>query len=239
MTETEWLTCSENSEPQTMLEFVRPQTTERKCRLLAVSFCRHILPLVSEPIGHQAVVIAEQYADGLVSLEEMLAVSKQVFDCYSSSPNTAYVMNTEPSLSIKTSSIALQATAFLTGAFDNYLDLCCQCTDLATLRWALLRAKPNEEVPPWRTRIEWQFLLIEDVIGNAFRLIAIEPCWLSRNVIRLAQAIYDERTFERMPILADALKEAGCADSDLLSHCRGPGPHVRGCWAVDLVLGKE
>lgn len=55
----------------------------------------------------------------------------------------------------------------------------------------------------------------------------------------LAQAIYDDRTFDRMPELADALAEAGCTNQDLLRHCRGPGPHVRGCWVVDLVLGKE
>jgi hypothetical protein len=55
----------------------------------------------------------------------------------------------------------------------------------------------------------------------------------------LAQAIYEERAFDRLPILADALEESGCYNADLLAHCRSDGPHVRGCWAVDLVLGKE
>jgi hypothetical protein len=57
--------------------------------------------------------------------------------------------------------------------------------------------------------------------------------------LRLARLIYDERGFERMLELADALEEAGCDNDGILSHCRGPGPHVRGCWVVDLVLGKE
>jgi hypothetical protein len=55
----------------------------------------------------------------------------------------------------------------------------------------------------------------------------------------LAQAIYDDRAFDRLPILADALEEAGCTDADILNHCRRPGEHVRGCWAIDLVLGKR
>jgi len=58
-------------------------------------------------------------------------------------------------------------------------------------------------------------------------------------VVKLAESIYDERAFDRMPILADALEEAGCANADILAHCRQPGEHVRGCWAVDLILGKE
>ena len=58
-------------------------------------------------------------------------------------------------------------------------------------------------------------------------------------VVALARGIYDEKAFDRMPILADALQDAGCDNDDVLSHCRGGGPHVRGCWVVDLLLGKE
>ena len=63
--------------------------------------------------------------------------------------------------------------------------------------------------------------------------------WLASLVLGLAQAIYDERAFDRLPILADALEDAGCTDAAILEHCRGPGPHVRGCWVVDLLLGKQ
>jgi hypothetical protein len=58
-------------------------------------------------------------------------------------------------------------------------------------------------------------------------------------VARLARGIYDDRAFDRLPILADALEDAGCHDTAILDHCRQPGPHVRGCWVVDLLLGKE
>jgi hypothetical protein len=63
--------------------------------------------------------------------------------------------------------------------------------------------------------------------------------WNDRCVVRIAQAIYEERAFDRLPILADALEDAGCDNADLLSHCRSGGEHVRGCWAVDLLLGKS
>jgi hypothetical protein len=72
-----------------------------------------------------------------------------------------------------------------------------------------------------------------------FRPAAVRPDWLTETAVALARAIYEERAFDRLPILADALEDAGCDDADILAHCRGDGPHVRGCWVVDLVLGKE
>jgi hypothetical protein len=82
---------------------------------------------------------------------------------------------------------------------------------------------------------------VREVMGNPFRPPPlIRHVWVSANdrtVKRLAQAIYEERAFERMPILADALEDAGCDDSEILAHCRGQGPHIAGCWVLDLVLG--
>jgi hypothetical protein len=74
---------------------------------------------------------------------------------------------------------------------------------------------------------------------NALPTVAIDPAWITSTVVSLTQTIYDQRAFDRLPILADALEEAGCDDADLLFHCRSEGPHVRGCWVVDLVLGKQ
>ncbi len=95
--------------------------------------------------------------------------------------------------------------------------------------------------------------LIRDIIGNPFRPVAVDPAWLTSTAVGVAQAIYDDRAFDRLPILADALQDAGCENADILDHCRGSqefgpvsgashgpnGPHVRGCWVVDLVLGKN
>jgi len=81
--------------------------------------------------------------------------------------------------------------------------------------------------------------LLREVLGNPYRPVSLDTAWRTSNVIALAQAIYDEKAFDRLPILADALEDAGCDNADILNHCREPGEHVRGCWAVDLVLGKE
>jgi len=80
--------------------------------------------------------------------------------------------------------------------------------------------------------------LLRDIIGNPFRRVTADLRWLTSTAVVLARSIYEERAFDRLPILADALEEAGCDNPDVLAHCRGDGPHVRGCWAVDLVLGK-
>jgi hypothetical protein len=83
-----------------------------------------------------------------------------------------------------------------------------------------------------------QIRLLYDVAGNPFRVCNLEPAWLTSTVVAIARRAYQSRDFSALPILADALQEAGCDNEDILAHCRGPGPHVRGCWAVDLILGK-
>jgi hypothetical protein len=80
---------------------------------------------------------------------------------------------------------------------------------------------------------------LRDIFGNPFRPVAFDPRWRTSDVVGVARAIYDDKAFERMPILGDALMDAGCEDEQVISHCRGDGPHVRGCWVVDLILEKE
>ena len=79
--------------------------------------------------------------------------------------------------------------------------------------------------------------LVRDIFGNPFRPVTIDPRWLTSTVVDLASAIYEERAFDRMPILADALMDAGCDNEEIIAHCRSEGPHVRGCWVVDLLRG--
>jgi hypothetical protein len=84
-----------------------------------------------------------------------------------------------------------------------------------------------------------QITLLRDIFGNPFRPVALNPAWLTSDVLALARGIYDERAFDRMPILADALQDAGCDNDDILNHSRELGEHVRGCWVVDLALDKS
>jgi hypothetical protein len=84
--------------------------------------------------------------------------------------------------------------------------------------------------------------LLRDIVGNPFRTVSRDPDWLRWNrgtVPKLAGAIYEDRAWERLPILGDALEDAGCTDAVLLAHCHGPDPHTRGCFMLDLLLGKK
>jgi hypothetical protein len=98
------------------------------------------------------------------------------------------------------------------------------------------------ELPEWQVahaqEEHVQADLLRDIIGNPFRPVFADPSWLTSTVVALAEGIYQEKAFDRMPILADALMDAGCADDDVLTHCRSDGPHVRGCWVVDLLTGR-
>jgi hypothetical protein len=84
-----------------------------------------------------------------------------------------------------------------------------------------------------------QAMLLRDIFGNPFRPVTLNPAWLTSTVVQLAEGIYQERAFGRMPILADALQDAGCDSDDILNHCQQPGEHVRGCWVVDLLTGRK
>jgi hypothetical protein len=81
--------------------------------------------------------------------------------------------------------------------------------------------------------------LLRDVLGNPAPPVVADPRWLTSTVVDLARVIYEQRDFERLPVLADALMDAGCDSEELLAHCRSEGPHVRGCWVVDLLTGRE
>jgi hypothetical protein len=82
--------------------------------------------------------------------------------------------------------------------------------------------------------------LLRDIFGNLFRPVSLDAEWLTSTVVALATGIYEERAFDRMPILADALQDAGCTNEDVLNHCRDPSlTHVRGCWVVDLLTGRK
>ncbi|AWM42539.1 hypothetical protein C1280_36235 [Gemmata obscuriglobus] len=87
----------------------------------------------------------------------------------------------------------------------------------------------------WRTQAN----LLRDIFGNPFRPVTFSPSWRTGTAVALASGMYESRDFSAMPILADALQDAGCDRAEVLEHCQRDGPHVRGCWVADLVLGRE
>jgi hypothetical protein len=107
-------------------------------------------------------------------------------------------------------------------------------------RWVDEHNELNEGV--WQSERAEQARLLRCIFGNPFRPMQADGAWLRWNdatIVKIAEAIYEERCFGDLPILADALEDAGCDNADLLAHCREPGEHVRGCWVVDLLLGKS
>jgi hypothetical protein len=106
---------------------------------------------------------------------------------------------------------------------------------LATPIWWADRVLDQPQSPDERVAMAQS---VRDVFGNPFRSVNIDSSWLTSDVRILAEGIYQDRAFDRMPILADALQDAGCDNEDILNHCRQTGEHVRGCWVVDLLLGK-
>ncbi|QJW97301.1 hypothetical protein [Frigoriglobus tundricola] len=91
----------------------------------------------------------------------------------------------------------------------------------------------------WKRVIHFCLATLRDIFGNPFRPVTVNPSWRTTTVLELANQMYESRDFSPMPILADALQDAGCDNDDILNHCRQPGEHVKGCWVVDLILGKS
>ena len=215
MTEQDWLA---STNPKELLAFVRETASDRKYRLFSAACCRRIWHLLTDAQYRMAVEVAERFADGLVTEDERERAYEASFAIRSVGEGAAnYAVSASPREgALWTIDTAIQAAAFTT----------------------------DEEYDPsrWDLECREQCVLIRDIFSNLFRCVEIESTvltWNDGTVPKIAGTIYDERSFHDMPILADALEEAGCANADILGHCRGDGPHVRGCWVVDLILGKE
>jgi hypothetical protein len=225
LTEQEWLTCTD---PQLMLDevlFDRVEANERQMRLFAVACCRRVWHFIADERARRAVEVAELYADDLATEEAIEEAQKA----------TASVRQ-RGGIAAKWAAVAWAPT----GAR--------MVVDAAGHTAAF---PPGRDYDPLKRQAESdeQCKLLRDIFGDPFRSVTITPAVLAWNdaiIIRLAQATYEERHLPagtldngRLAVLADALEEAGCTDADILDHLRGPGPHVRGCWAVDLCLGKS
>ncbi len=240
MTEEHWLAATD---PLPMLYFLRDGASARKLRLFACACCRRTRELLTQEPSRTAVEVAEAFADGAVdekTLAEAAAAAEDVYQQINLDRN-------EPDYPDPVAGEYLEDAAYAAYMACNYChgnkgNVSYTYHDVEEAAFAALRAVDRDAASRFREQ-SWQAELVRCVFGNPFRPApAVAPGWLAWNggtVPKLAAALYEEFAFERLPLLADALEDAGCPDAALLGHLRGPGPHVRGCWAVDLLLGKE
>jgi hypothetical protein len=220
MTEAEWLAAAQ---PTPMLEHVRQtirvgRAEGRKNYLLAVACCRLAWELLEDERLRRGVLWAEAFADDTEDPAEWPDIVSGVYHAYQAAHNSTghaldHRFKDERASALAVSRLIQKVPSYATA------DVLVASTDSAGLN-------PTGAA------------LIREVFGNPFRSVTLSPSWRTDTAVSLARQMYGARDFSAMPILADALQDAGCDSDDVLNHCRGPGPHVRGCWVCDLVLGK-
>jgi len=232
LNEIEWLS---HHDPVPLLEYLRGRPApQRKLRLFAVACCRQFESAFPGPHFNEALEIAEQYADAALEREDaksfepwkLISESVVVFNERDGSLARAVYHSAQMAQSIldlETNELLVDLHKMAASVSRLLIDAS-QGEDRIGNSYALRAGERLRQAD-----------LIRDLFGNPFRAVVHDPRWLTATVIDLSRAIYQERAFERMPILADALIDAGCDSEEILSHCRAPTLHARGCWVIDLL----
>jgi hypothetical protein len=245
MTEAEWLHATE---PGPMLAYLGSKASNRKLRLLACGCCRRIWSLLTDRPSRTAVDVAEAYADQqteYASLENAAAELSLIQDqCYGTFgylvqevlhglPNEEGVESVLSALMDHDEWSTAAVLASYCGAVSPAL-----APEIALT--ASVLSKPRQQWDEqFTSESAAQCCLVRDIFGNPFRPVVVDPSWLNSTVVALARGLYEKRAFDLLPVLADALQEADCDNADILTHLRATSIHTLGCWALDLVLGKE
>jgi hypothetical protein len=233
MTEVEWLACESMCD---LYDFTQPLLSDRKAFLFAAG-CVRLTPLdAPHSLLERAADVVERVADGECDPDEALSINveaselctKVVLDSHDHYKALAALRLTETSAS----SYVWQTALFLQKALEGLPGSPMGSQDAACLHASLLR---DVVLQPYRG-IRGQRITRK---RRVTKLLILKREWRSSTVIALAEGIYQDRDFSAMPILADALQDAGCDNPEILDHCRESGEHVRGCWVVDLILGKH
>ena len=235
MTEDEWLQALPDMHGMiSYLYNLEPQPSRRKTRLCMAAFCRAIWHLMTDKRCRHAVEVAERFADDPAAEADLKAAIKAL-------PNKrrdySALHKTAPD----------DAARSCTSRKEQFLFAALQQVQALTV---LAVESGSHDPQTAAAQVRRQTEMIHDIFGNPFRPSPPLPpsvlAWSDRTVPRIAKGIYDERRLPegtldaaRLAVLADALLDAGCDDEELIAHCRQPGPHVRGCWGVDLILGKS
>ena len=213
VTEVAWLNAADAC---SLLHQAREVSSERKYRLAGIALARHLFPVITHPDLIRGLEVAEQLADGVSNVADVDRV-REFFAAMSTVRH------------YEARGIAGE-NIFLASLVRESL------TPRARRSRVIAYLSDHVAEQPENPRVGVPEL--RDIFGNPFRPVGVDPTWRSESVITLAAGIYSDRAFDRLPILADALEEAGCDAHEVLTHCRGEGPHARGCWVVDSVLGR-
>ncbi len=248
MTEAEWLAATD---PMPMFDFLRGKFSDRKLRLFAVACCRRIGHLLADKRLDHAVEIAERFADGEVDASELFDVHVTAgIVAEERDPNGAETNWAVGGPGPHQTSAAYLAAMAVERASSRF-PIGMSRAESEAARLPPSRFLPGEDtVHSYSARalanpqailseVSAQADLVRELFTHAFRPVEFDSLWLTPTAHALAFGIYDVKAFDRLPILADALQDAGCDSDELLNHLRQPGDHCRGCWAVDLVLAKQ
>lgn len=225
MTEQDWL---RSCDIRALITAVRGKGTERLWRLFAVACAQRVADSMCGAKSLNALEVARRFADGAATREELLVARAHA-------EAAAYQAGYEEWLD--------EARANF--RWDAEYAAACEAKWAAGVALRGVAVDMGEEPGDDFIAFAEGWLapdLLREIFGNPFRWTTLDPAWLAHNegtASQLAQRIYDDSAFDLLPILHDALLDAGCDDEALLAHCRSDGPHVRGCWAVDLILGKQ
>ncbi len=218
MTEAEWLACEDPEKLVNHAHRKKNLLTDRKFRLFAVACARAVWSRIATDNGRTVLEVAERYADGSATTHEVALAF------------LAAVPTGEDEDSEEETGDEYRARQALNAAINT-------CSDHSKYFLDAAECAANAASDPQLARAA-QCVMLRDIVGNPFRPVAFSPSWRTSTAVTLAAQMYEARDFGAMPILADALQDAGCDNADVLDHCRSDGPHVRGCWVVDLVLSR-
>jgi hypothetical protein len=233
-TEEDWLACPVAS--SLLARVLTLGASERKLRLFGCACCRLVWHNLVRPESKAAVEAAERYADGAISAEELHAAAEAARPVVSGraplqpTDHDRRAEYVEYASAVAPTEVARAENEGGWPYWERLVEVPFHVVEAARLQGFGLHAEEMEAALCDRLR---------DVFGNPFRPVTIDPTWRTNTVMDLARAIYDGRAFDRLPVLADALEEAGCTARELLGHCRGGREHVLGCWALDSILGNK
>jgi hypothetical protein len=232
MTEAQWLSATD---PEVMLRFLHGQAGDRKLRLFACACCRRLGPLLTDRRSRHAVEVAERFAEGTAGPDELAAAraaAAEVVVGRADHGGDAFADHAYPYATYYAHTSAARAAteSAADGArASTYAARAASRTAATAVAWATTRegGRGGER--------RAQCALLRDLF-NPFHPVTLDPTWLTPTVVSITRRIHDEADFLALLVLADALEEARCDDQQVLSHCRGPAEHVRGCWLIDLLL---